>query len=343
MESNKALERTISAIRFPLLFGVVLIHTSVRCNVADAPVYSFFHKLISELMVAPCVPAFFFISGFLFFYNVVSYDKKVYLNKLKRRFWTLLIPYLFWNLLVIGYYLVGHLCLPSVISDDNYNIADYSFTEILGLFWDYPRGFPICYQFWYLRDLIVICVLSPIVYLLIKYLSKYVILLLLTLFVCFDKYGMLGSCLLFAMGSYFSIWRIDLIAIVKRFRCFLFPLFVLSLLLVLFVKDIGWTHRIMIIFGIGSFLSFAAMYVDRFDFKSTLFDKSTFFIYGFHGFPIVLLSTTILPRIFWQSDAMCLLQYALTPVIIITISVSLYVLLNKLCPRFLAVITGGRK
>lgn len=343
MERQKAFEQVIAAIRFPLLLGVVLIHTSVRCDPAETPVYSSLHKLFSELLVAPCVPSFFFISGFLFFYNVDSFDAKVYWAKLNRRFGTLLIPYLFWNLLVIGYYLFGHLCFPAIISPDNYNIAQYSFSEILGLFWDYPGGFPICYQFWYLRDLIVLCLLTPIIYLLIRYLSKYVIFLLLILFVGLEKHGMLGSCLLFMMGSYFSIWKIDVLALLEKFRWMLVGMFCLTLLAVLFFTELSFVHRLMIVSGIGSFLSLAAMTVKASGHRSNILDRCTFFIYGFHGFPIMLLSTTILPRLLGQSDIMCLVQYVMTPVFIVALAVVLYQTMSKMCPRFLALITGGRK
>lgn len=343
MKYQADIKNVIANIRFPLLLGIVLAHTSVKCDADCVPIYSFLHKLFSDLLITPCVPAFFFISGFLFFYNTSNFDLAVYQNKLKRRFWTLFIPYLFWNILVMGYYLLGHLLFPSVISADNYNIAEYTFSQIMGLFWDYPGGFPICYQFWYLRDLIIISLFTPIIYLLIKHLSKYVIILLLFLFIACDKHGMLGSCLLFATGSYFSIWKVDVANLIDKFKWLLLFAFGMTLLSVYIIPDIGHIHRMMIVLGIGAFLSLSTLYVSKYGYKRNIFDRSTFFIYGFHGFPIVLLGTTIMPRIFGQSDLMCILQYIMIPMIIVFAAVGLYIVMDKLCPKILGVITGNRK
>ena len=61
------------------------------------------------------VPAFFFISGYLFFLSKKSYGKK-----LKDRIHTLLIPYILWNLLLLLFYLIvyalGH---PLIIFKTN--------------------------------------------------------------------------------------------------------------------------------------------------------------------------------------------------------------------------------
>lgn len=45
----------------------------------------------------------------------------------------------------------------------------YSLTDWLDAFWSINGGCPICYQFWFLRDLIVMILFSPLIYILVKY------------------------------------------------------------------------------------------------------------------------------------------------------------------------------
>lgn len=80
MMNNEMLQsRTIAFLRFPLIVGVVLIHSKMSdvviggvkmANVTDYPVFEKFMHLFSEIFPAIAVPLFFFISGFLFFYKV---------------------------------------------------------------------------------------------------------------------------------------------------------------------------------------------------------------------------------------------------------------------------------
>lgn len=342
MLEQKAFERVISILRFPLIVGVVLIHTSVKCDAGEAPIYSALHKLFSNLLVSPCVPTFFFISGFLFFYKVQNFTKDIYKTKLKKRVQTLLIPYLFWNIVVLLYYTAGHICFPGIIAPDNCNVLQYSFVDLIRSFWDNPDGFPICYQLWYLRNLIVLCICSPIIYVLLKRMSKYSIYLFLLIYLCFDVSGMLKSAFWFMCGSYFSLWNINVVKVFAKIKWLVIAVFLCLLTICFFDNSVGWLRDSMVLCGIASFICLANEYVIHYEHKPNVFDKSTFFIYGFHGFPIVLLATTILPRFLGSADAMCVIQYLLAPISIILLSVALYMLLHKFFPSFLKVINGGR-
>ena len=94
----------IKSIRFPLIIGVILIHSVIiKSDEAINMGYSilgYSTKLMCEILPQFCVPMFFAISGYLFFYNLDKFSTRQYLNKIKRRFHTLFIPYLFWNLVV---------------------------------------------------------------------------------------------------------------------------------------------------------------------------------------------------------------------------------------------------
>lgn len=129
--------------------------------------------LISEILGTTVVPICFVISGILFF---ASFDGTAdnYGNKLKRRLSTLVLPYLIWNTLWLMYltyrYCKGvgleiHLSVSSIL-------ASYWNGSLSPLFIapgqvDFADG-PIFNHFWYVKYLMILIVLSPLIYVLIK-------------------------------------------------------------------------------------------------------------------------------------------------------------------------------
>ena len=106
----------------------------------------------------------FILSGFLFFQNF-NLSLNSYLEKLKSRFWTLLIPYLFWNLAFMAMLLiVSSIPATSSIIQGTYKkyLGDYSFANFIDGLTGYRNGFPIAFHFWYVRDLIGMVILSPV-------------------------------------------------------------------------------------------------------------------------------------------------------------------------------------
>ena len=97
-------------LRFPLMVGVVMIH----CDISDQlvpelrgqwaqDVMYFFSNIIGRFSV----PMFFLISGFLFYRNGTLTHNE-YASKLHHRLYTLLIPYLLWNLLAFLFFTAKH-------------------------------------------------------------------------------------------------------------------------------------------------------------------------------------------------------------------------------------------
>ena len=104
MHSDKLLSDTIRFLRFPLMVGVVIVHTTLDSVIIGGdsvtqggmfPIFDIFNHLFDGEIVRMRVPLFFFFSGFLFFFQG-AFSKQLYADKLKRRVKTLLVPYLFW-------------------------------------------------------------------------------------------------------------------------------------------------------------------------------------------------------------------------------------------------------
>ena len=149
---------------------VVIIHNSATgqydTSSPDAFVNLtfFFRNLFAYDIGAVAVPLFFFLSGFTIFRN---YRLKSYPKKMKSRVKTLLFPYLFWNLFGLLFTILITIT-PLRGSISGREIFIPSASNILEGIFLYKYNF----QFWFLYDLIIYSLLTPLIYLLIH--NKYV-------------------------------------------------------------------------------------------------------------------------------------------------------------------------
>jgi surface polysaccharide O-acyltransferase-like enzyme len=86
MQITPEISGKIKLLRFPLIIGIITIHSAMNSvGYAD----QLFQTFIASTWGDPCVPFLFILSGFLFFSNF-NLSLNSYLKKLKSRFWTLL-------------------------------------------------------------------------------------------------------------------------------------------------------------------------------------------------------------------------------------------------------------
>lgn len=130
----------ISYLHFVMSVLVILIHSINN----DSKLEKLFS--IESGIGQFAVPLFFMISGFLFFVNIKSVNDVR--NKLKKRIYTLLIPFLSWNLI---YYAIHLFLKPgSGISMDEFVDALFAYK--------YNPAF------WFMYQLILLCIISPLIY-----------------------------------------------------------------------------------------------------------------------------------------------------------------------------------
>lgn len=134
-EKNK-----ISYLHFIMSVLVILIH-----SINNETRFEKFFSIDSGIGQF-AVPLFFIISGFLFFRNLKSVNDAV--AKLKKRVYTLLRPYLLWNLI---YYAIYLLLKPG---------NGISVGEIIDAAFTYKYN-P---SFWFMYQLILLSIISPILY-----------------------------------------------------------------------------------------------------------------------------------------------------------------------------------
>ena len=103
-EYNKRLSEAITWLRFPLIFLIIMLHCySVQRLEGNHENYFKVLYTFYNWLGETGVPGFFFISGFLFFLS-----NKSYLQKIKARVHTLLIPYILWNLFMLALYGIAY-------------------------------------------------------------------------------------------------------------------------------------------------------------------------------------------------------------------------------------------
>src|SRR5260221_1551137 len=118
----------------------------------------FVENFLSKGIARIAVALFYLISGFLF-YVTFDFSLRGVIYKYKRRIKILVIPYLFWSLYGVLLFFV----LQSIPQSKNFFtrelIKDYSFSQFL----DTLLINPITYQLWFIRDLIMLVVFSPLI------------------------------------------------------------------------------------------------------------------------------------------------------------------------------------
>lgn len=178
---TKEISAAINQMRFPLIVMVVIMHGMgfsyyIKDN-TDVMFLSGYNNFDLYFFVKRClynfstiaVPVFFIISGYLFFQG--HFNKESYIKKIKKRFWTLFIPYFIWNTLLFLITTFKGDIHPSFIDAYWSNCKPY-YEGINYLGYKYvPAADPINFPLWYVRDLMCLCLSSPIIYMLIRYLG----------------------------------------------------------------------------------------------------------------------------------------------------------------------------
>ncbi len=362
MELDRDSSERLNLIRFPMIIGVVFIHAyeSVThfggTETALDPTgfwANFIRDFISVDLAHIAVPLFFFMSGFLFFYQL-EWSRATYFKKVKSRLRTLLIPFLFWNLLYFSLIAVAqNLSITSTYFAGGIPHITESgvfvyFDLIIGI-----NSHPIAFQFYFIRDLMILIALAPVFHLIHKKVPL-VFLGLLFLIYLFNFWPKHDISIIPSHGPIFYFYAGSVIAI-KRKTPFLtdrYGKIMLLVCLILLAIDTLFQEqsfspllrRMGILTGV-----FAAFYLSKFllvnEKVKALFlwlGSGSFFVFAVHEPFMGFIQRVIIK--FWtpNTDISKLLFYFAIPIIIIAISVCAYKLISSIFPKITAVITGGR-
>lgn len=374
--------KTIDWLRFPLMVMVVMIHVSLCVNAdyslptMNLTISAFIHYLFASGICFAAVPTFFFISGYLFFSGTIkdtSPSLSFYVTKLKKRVKSILIPLviitatflLIHYLIMIARAIHGGGAMPSFIDIlnehgwlrifwDNNRLAEINSparTNIIGV--TMHSNFPMFSPMWYLRDLIVVMLLSPVVYYFVtktKKVGLFIVAILYVLNIWIPVEGFSASAFFFfSLGAYY---RINNKLFLDEFNKAKWVFYIIALVtLVLMFVFHGYNNqlegifvRAYIVAGVVCFINIASGIVARDKWKMpAVLTQSSFFVYLVHNLylsaVVGYLVTKVLPP---SNQALIILNYFVVVALTLFVSVMIYIIMKKICPKVLAVVSGGR-
>ena len=350
MEITPEVSGKIKLLRLPLIIGIVTIHSYINpVGYAD----KFFQTFISSTWGGSCVPFLFTLSGFLFFRNF-NLSLNSYQEKLKSRFWTLLVPYLFWNLaLVVMVIIVLNIPTTSSFIQGHYKeyIGNYSFANFIDCLTGYISGYPIAFHFWYVRDLIAMVILSP-VFLLVARKIPYLGLALfaapwlLNLQLGFIKIQWLGP-LFFYLGCLIAVQKLDLTWLNRR-RSLIIGIY-LAMAVVLAIMQTSKIETFQHLFEcctrvVGTMAIWCGSDLIAGKLKKVCLNLSgfAFFVYASHE-PTVTFLKEIIDRLSKNPNSITVMvQYLLVVTIATLLTLAAGSFLQRYTPKFFQVITGAR-
>jgi len=338
----------ISWLRFPLILLIILLHCYSVVKL-DGPRDTYFKAIypLSLWLGETGVPGFFFISGYLFFLS-----KKTYIQKINSRIHTLLIPYLLWNAILLLLYLIAYAAgYPQNI---NYrSITEYGFIDYIRLFWDrgtFDNGnfVPLLCPFWYIRNLLIMSLLSPLLYYIIKY-GRELFLLIVSAWwmMTYHNAFIPQTILFFSLGAYFSILSINPLEWItnhKKLILILFAIFAFSDIAIhtIYATPINLqVHRLALIFNIPALLLLADFCFKR-GYSSKLLPNSAFIVFAIHYPIVVLLRKFCASQFATSSDLTHIVLYFICVIIATLISLLLYLILDKYFGKVKNILSGNR-
>lgn len=371
---------TIDLLRFPLAIMVIFIHMCPEViNLIDADfsllsgrgVLNAMEIVLSHVLTHIAVPTFYLISGFLFFLNFKRWSWSGYRKKIKSRVHTLIIPYILWNLCSFLAMVCIKLAAVQIKGKPLSGVTDYIKEKSWHIFYDchvwgthkvnwlgdtlYTTG-PLDLPLWFLRDLIVVSLLTPVTYYILKRTGLWGILFLFLAYVSRIWTLIPGfsitACFFYSLGAYFALNGINFVSFVKRYKL---PIVTSSLILLCACTVYDGVNTIIgqniypffICSGVFTAFYIASLFVERHGAKPNRFlISSCFFIYAFHCFPprspLGLSQKALHLIIPGQSGIEEGICYLLAPFLTACVCISALVILKRICPRLASLLSGNR-
>lgn len=380
--NDQLLSKTIIVLRFPLAVGIVFIHYNLVKNPFSihgveygtdcAEWLKLFVTFLSNVLPRIGVPLFYFMSGFLFFYGK-DFCKEVYAQKIRKRLSTLFVPYLMWNtiaVLLTLFYMLPifssvfpnlqltevHISLERILKTffanyENEGIFVSPITSDIPDKYPWPTNVPL----WYVRDLLVLMIFSPILHTAIRFTGKWFLFVLCALYFSYEvlvmpeggwSVLMIRSTFFFSWGGYFSIHKKNFINSMRRYKylsVLYIPVAVADTLTKtadynLFIEQTG------IIIGLVSAIIMASYLVEsgKVRVNKTLANCS-FFLYCLHTLILMEIGKVLFLVLRLDGSTMSIFfLYLFVPAITIMICVLLYIPIKKHMPIINKLLTGGR-
>ena len=321
--------------------------SQIGLTLDNKPITSYLAGYMYRFSIGMGIVTFFVIAGYLFF---TGFDKEnAYRRKVTSRLKTLGIPYLIWNFLASPWFTA--ILLP-VFALFMPWLGSARETSLLEIFMGTPPGFyPANAPLWFVRELLIVCIISPILWKLINNRHGYVFLIIsFILWVTAARYWWGGAenitqaIFAFSLGGYwtttsrspfsFSGLTTVIAATIAILLVAAEMYFELALNVIVGIKCIA---GVIVIFGITSFISRT-----RYAYLFAWLGEASFFIYITHIIGRGEVSKLVISIVRPESDLAALLTVFGIWAIIIVYTVATWALLRRFTPRLLNILLGGR-
>jgi fucose 4-O-acetylase-like acetyltransferase len=349
------LSKRFHSLRFLLIVFVVFIHNTVidegvnfpdGTQTFETPFYVVKAKELAGTFTGIAVPLFFLISGFLLFIK-----EPKYMENLKKKCQTILLPYILWAILVILFLFTAQsfsFTKPYFASliVRNFSLMDWA-GAFIGHFGKFTEGgVPLVYQFWFLRDLFVLNLLFLIIKKAVDLCPGAVFVLFLLLWIGGINLYIInaGALFFFTLGYYIVKYNINYKHLDTIKTLDMIIMYVITIIISLFFrKKITIISAMNIIVGIMFFVKLSRNFIkDEKTFKMfTWLEQYAFWVYATHGIVIaamIKLSVKIMP----MNGGWLLVHYFIVTLLCIFVLVGIGIIFRKLFPKIFSILTGGR-
>lgn len=313
-----------------------------------------FVRLLTETIPGVAVPVFYVISGYLFFFKhefTVEQYKKQNIKRIK----TLWVPYLLWNLIA----LIAIRLIPSFLHvTDIFSYIQQAtlpslIRDVVAVF-GIHGGLPVDGPLYFIRNLIIMCVLSPIIYWIIKRVGfMFVVFLLLfwiiqNIFILEPWGSMSKAVTFFTLGSYIGIKKPNIRFVWNRGNVFVSIFLIISVVDSLLYSGVicekglvnEYLYKVIVTLGVVVCFYIASMVKNI---RYTKFNNTVFFIYASHLITLTYLYPVI-KHLYLQNN---LFFYIVTYFTLLIASIFSTMCIYGLCKRYMPavaeVLSGNRK
>jgi len=360
----------ITWMRFPLLMLMVLGH--VYCilpssRVVDwqvmgaGDIYRLIYNVIIHGICEPAVPAFFVLSGYLMFKPRGEWNLPQWKSQLGRRVNTLLVPYLLWSLIALllmllmgwigGRWLLDGVTPVSLLWAQLSHYLDGTFINYAGL--ETGFYFPLNRPLWFVRDLMVNCLLAPVVWWLMRTLRHAFVPVVGALLVFDLMPNVLGystsSLGWWSLGGWLALNHKLLFATLKPLRVVAAVVTVLTI--VPATCDMGLPSMAVSVLGglltasiiVDVLTLFYALHQRGIAPWASQMSSAAFFVYAIHlTAPIATLNLALAHAGASHNLAVMLACYVAQAAVLLLVSLACYWLCHRLFPRLTSLLTGRR-
>jgi len=335
MTQADPIERRISLLRFVMIFGVVLLHTPPYTPIAeigpglfDAVVAFFQHAVFRST-----VPVLTLISGYLLYRSAIDqYPARL----LRKKVGSILVPFLFFNLTLLGAYVLLVEVAGLSIGNTRLDTIQDWLNAAFGL-----TASPINYPLNFLRDLMALFILAPLLgWFLRRAPWPGLVLVLLVFHFNLDGMFVLRNVMLpiFYIGGMAAVLKWDMRAL-DRYAPWLFALFmILCAAIVHFrVENTNYFRLVapiliwpaaslLVSTGVGRWLARMSRY--------------SYFLFLAHA-PVLLVVSVVYKR--FSAHIPFPVYWVLTPVVVTGVLVATYKVLARLMPVTFNTLIGNAR